>query len=115
VFLAPVLPGITDQIDELEQLVRAVAERGARNVWSSTLRLAPGVKEHFFDVVRAHFPALANDYERFFAFSANAPAGYQIKLEARVDALRQPAGLPAQDPEPRSDQMARRGQLALPI
>jgi hypothetical protein len=92
-----------------------VAEHGARNVWSSTLRLAPGVREHFFDVVRSHFPGLANDYERFFAFSANAPAGYQIKLEARVDALRQPAGLPAQDPEPRPGQMARRGQLALPI
>jgi DNA repair photolyase len=114
VFLAPVLPGLTDAVDQLEELVRAAAEHGARDVWASALRLAPGVKEHFLDVVRGQFPHLGGDYERFFGYTTNAPTGYQIKVQARVDEARQAAGIThavAREPLP----TARRGQLALPI
>jgi DNA repair photolyase len=114
VFLAPVLPGLTDDIHQLEELVRAAAEHGARDVWASALRLAPGVKEHFLDVVRGEFPRLGGDYERFFGYTTNAPTGYQIKIQARVDEARQAAGIThavAHQPLP----VARRGQLSLPI
>jgi DNA repair photolyase len=114
VFLAPVLPGLTDDVHQLEELVRAAAEHGARDVWASALRLAPGVKEHFLDVVRGQFPQLGGDYERFFGYTTNAPTGYQIKIQARVDEARRSAGIThavAHQPLP----VARRGQLSLPI
>ncbi|MEA2639585.1 MAG: hypothetical protein QOF51_979 [Chloroflexota bacterium] len=117
VFLSPVLPGLTDVAEELAAVVHAAAEHGARAVWGSTLRLGPGVKEHFLEVVAREFPGLADGYQRFYGAGMNAPAGYQIKIESRVRAARSTAGLDSAHAEPRElvSPVARRGQLALPI
>lgn len=87
VFLAPILPGITDSEPSLEAVVRAARESGADHVWASPLRLAPFVKEHYLGFVGATYPHLLPRYERAYA-GANAPAAYVDAIRARVDRIR---------------------------
>ncbi|HVC33146.1 MAG TPA: radical SAM protein [Chloroflexota bacterium] len=88
VFLAPILPGLTDRPKHLEAVVRAAAEHGATGVWPGTLRLAPGVKEWFLGFLRRDFPELAASYERGYGHGANAPPAYRERVAQRVEAIK---------------------------
>ncbi len=116
VFLSPVLPGITDRPEQLEEVVSAAVQHGARDIWTGTLRLAPGVKEHFMEIVDRNFPALGPGYRRMYAGGSYTPTSYQLRIEGQVSGLRRAQGI---DPEPAEAKApacsARRGQLALPI
>jgi DNA repair photolyase len=72
VFVAPILPGITDSDSSLEAVVRAAKEHGAGHVWASPLRLAPLFKEHYLGFVAATYSRLLHRYERAYV-GANAP------------------------------------------
>jgi DNA repair photolyase len=87
VFLAPILPGVTDSSESIEAVVRAAKEHGAAKVWSSPLRLAPLVKEHFYGFVADTFPDLIPRYDRAYP-RADAPRAYQEGIKARVDRIR---------------------------
>ena len=115
VFLSPVLPGITDDPERLEEVVRAAVEHGACDVWGGALRLAPGVKEHFLETVDHDFPRLSTGYRRMYGLGAYAPTGYQLRVEGQVSALRRAEGIDHQPAEVSSPVCSRRGQLALPI
>ena len=67
VFLAPILPGITDSTESIETVAAAAKEHGAVSFGSSVLRLAPAVKEHYLGFVEATFPELLPRYERAYA------------------------------------------------
>ena len=111
--LSPVLPGITDQEENISQVVRAAAEHGASDVWTGTLRLAPGVKEHFMEIVAREFPHLAGPYQRLYGPGTHAPTPYQLQVEARVSAARRAEGIGATAPRGESQPTRRRPQLAL--
>lgn len=85
VFLAPILPGLTDKPEHLAAVLRAAADHGATAVWPSTLRLAPGVKEWFVGFLRRDFPKLAACYERGYSRGANAPANYRERINQRIE------------------------------
>jgi len=91
VFIAPVLPGITDSAASIEAVVRGAKEYGATSVWASPLRLAPLVKEHYFGFVAAEFPELLPRYQRAFP-GMNAPPDYREALERRVERIRHQYG-----------------------
>lgn len=91
VFVAPVLPGITDSEESIEALAAAAREHGAVSFGSSPLRLAPLVKEHYFDFVARTFPVLLPRYERAYA-GANAHAAYRSALDRRVTQVRERYG-----------------------
>jgi DNA repair photolyase len=91
VFLAPILPGITDSVESIEAVVRAAKEHGAAKFWSSPLRLAPLVKEHYYDFVADAFPDLIQRYERAYP-RTDAPRAYQDGIKARVDRIREAYG-----------------------
>ena len=88
VFLAPILPGITDRSEQLEAVVRAAAEHGATTVWPGVLRLAPGVKEWFLSFLRRDFPHLAVCYERGYGRGTNAPPAYRERITKYVEATK---------------------------
>jgi len=111
--LSPVLPGITDQPENIAEVVRAAAEHGASDVWTGSLRLAPGVKEHFMEIVAREFPHLEAGYRRLYGTSAHAPTPYQLKVEGQVSAARRAEGLAAGAPRGESEHVSRRRQLAL--
>src|SRR5215207_1917656 len=51
VFLAPILPGITDSVESIEAVAATAKALGAASFGSAVLRLAPQVKEHYLAFV----------------------------------------------------------------
>ena len=86
VLLAPVLPGITDSLDNLTTVVRAAADHGARFLGTRALHLREGTREHFLDFAQQDFPGAMPLYERLYP-RAYAPRWYQERLDQQVAGL----------------------------
>jgi DNA repair photolyase len=95
--VAPVLPGISDDLRQLEALFRAAREAGARFVHAGPLRLYPAVRDRFLPVVDAHFPELSERYRRAYARSSAAPRSYAAALERRIQRLQRQFGFPVNE------------------
>ena len=65
--MAPILPGISDRPEQLEQVVRAAREAGACGVWSNLLFLRPGTREHFLQALARDYPEQLDHYQRLYA------------------------------------------------
>ncbi|WP_075973454.1 intein-containing Rv2578c family radical SAM protein [Actinokineospora bangkokensis] len=87
VFVAPVLPGLTDSVEQLDSLLRAVAEAGATGVTVIPLHLRPGTREWFAAWLAREHPLLVPLYRRIYGKGAYAAAGYREALAARVRPL----------------------------
>jgi len=92
--VAPVLPGISDDIAHLEALFQAAREAGAKFIHAGPLRLYDGVRDHFLPVVAQEFPDLAERYVRAYARHASAPKTYAAALKRRIQALQAKYGFP---------------------
>jgi len=125
VFLAPILPGITDSVESIEAVAMAAKEHGADSFGSAVLRLAPMVKEHYFSFVAETFPALVARYERAYA-GTNIASDYQSAIEKRLAQIRERHGFAEDSMQSRRDEAGRAmpiaapfslspGQLALPL
>jgi DNA repair photolyase len=79
VLIAPILPGLSDSEEQLEEVVKAVLDAGAVSVSGILLHLRPGVKQEFMPRLAAAYPALVEDYEALY------PRSYAPK--ARQDAV----------------------------
>jgi DNA repair photolyase len=91
VLVAPVLPGLSDRDDQLEDVVSACVEAGAVSVSPIALHLRPGVREHFLGWLQQHDPSLAAEYEQRYR-RAYLPADEQKALAGRVKAMAERAG-----------------------
>ncbi len=85
--VAPVLPGITDDLPHLDALFAAARDAGARFVHASPLRLYPAIKERFLPVLAERFPHLAARYRRAYAGRGAAPRQYAAALSRRIEKL----------------------------
>jgi len=92
--VAPVLPGISDDVPHLEALFQAAREAGARFIHAGPLRLYPGMRDRFLPVLDAQFPHLSARYARAYASHANAPREYATALRQRVQKLQAKFGFP---------------------
>jgi DNA repair photolyase len=96
VFLAPVLPGLTDTVEHLDAAVGAIAAAGATGLTVIPLHLRPGAREWFMAwLARAH-PGLVPRYEQLYARRAYVPPEYRIWLASRVAPLLAQHGLDRQ-------------------
>jgi DNA repair photolyase len=93
VFLAPVLPGLSDRHELLEQVVSAAGEAGASFVWLEMLNLKPGCREHFLSVLAEQFPEQLPLYRRLYARRAYLPASLGAPLRAELAELRRRYGI----------------------
>ncbi|HEY4378067.1 MAG TPA: radical SAM protein [Acidimicrobiales bacterium] len=126
VLMAPILPGLSDGIDQLQATARACVEAGAVSVSSVLLHLRPGVRDHFMAELASTRPDLVDRYERLYR-GANAPKADRQRVAGIVrDAVRAAGGQPAERfapdhlvgqpvPEPRSARPAHAGQLTLGV
>ena len=96
VFLAPVLPGLTDDEASLDAALGAIAAAGATGVTVIPLHLRPGAREWFMAWLRAAHPELVPRYERMYARRAYVSPEYRTWLAQRVAPLLARHGLDRQ-------------------
>jgi len=87
VLIAPVLPGLSDGSEQLDELVGACVAAGARSISTVLLHLRPGVKDVFFARLAESHPHLVPDYRRRYRDRAYAPKADQQALDALVRGL----------------------------
>jgi DNA repair photolyase len=96
VFLAPVLPGLTDGKPELDAALGAIAAAGATGVTVIPLHLRPGAREWFMAWLAEAHPELVPRYQQLYARRAYVPAEYRTWLAQRVAPLLAEHGLDRQ-------------------
>ena len=92
VLVAPVLPGLSDRPEQLEEVVRACVEAGARSVGAVLLHLRPGVREVFLARLADTHPELVPRYERWYP-GVWAPRSVSERIHRRFAVARTRAGL----------------------
>ncbi len=108
VMLAPIIPGVTDDRDNLETVVRAAAEHGATFIADNVLHLKPGTKEWFMPFLREAYPHLVQRYVRYYRGSY-APESYTEEVHKVVAELREKWGMIERSQRP----VEPRGQLTM--
>jgi DNA repair photolyase len=102
VLVAPLMPGINDSPELVEEIVSLAEEAGATFVNGIALHLRPGVKEVFMSWLSAARPDLVMRYEKLYDGRAYAPSAERKRIGALVRA-------PNRTTDPR---YSRREQLA---
>jgi len=95
--VAPVLPGITDDVPHLEALFQAAREAGARFVHAGPLRLYSAVRDRFLPMLEERFPHLVARYRRAYDGRSGAPRDYARALAARIKKLQARFGFPVNE------------------
>jgi DNA repair photolyase len=105
--MAPLLPGISDRPELIEQVVREAREAGACGVWANLLFLRAGTREHFLEALAEDYPEQLPAYERLYARRAYLGAAETRPVRAQVAELTRKHGIRdrrrnrlAPDPEP---------------
>jgi DNA repair photolyase len=113
--LAPILPGLSDDPDQITAVVRAAKAAGARAVWSAPLHLRPGVREHFLAELARHWPDKVGQYEELYARGAYLPSSVASPIREHVrEAARSSPSTPGLRPVERRSPL-RSAQLTLAV
>ena len=91
--MAPILPGISDRPEQIEEVVRAAREAGACGVWTNILFLRPGTREHFMAKLAEDWPELVPDYEELYRGKAYLGAAESKPLRQLVAGLAKEHGV----------------------
>jgi DNA repair photolyase len=73
VLVAPILPGLSDHREQLDDVVRACVDAGAPSISPVLVHLRPGVKEHYLGWLEDSHPELLERHQRLYPGSY-APA-----------------------------------------
>ena len=84
VLMAPILPGLTDTDESIDETVAAIAAAGATSVTPLPLHLRPGAREWYAAWLTRSHPELAPRYRELFGNGSYLPAAYQQEVAARV-------------------------------
>ncbi|MEV8507429.1 intein-containing Rv2578c family radical SAM protein [Actinoplanes sp. NPDC051475] len=84
VLMAPILPGLTDTDESIEETVQAIAASGATSVTPLALHLRPGAREWYAAWLTREHPALAPRYRELFRGGSYLPQAFQNEIGARV-------------------------------
>ncbi len=76
----PLLPGKTDRTEQLQPLVRAIADAGATRVAACALRLRASARKRYLPFIAEEFPALAERYRATYARSYSVGDRYREGL-----------------------------------
>lgn len=87
VMVAPVLPWLTDSVEQLDQLFGELAEAGATGVTPLVLHLRPGVKDWFMTWLAEERPDLVSRYDQLYSHGANALPSFRNAFGDKVRPL----------------------------
>jgi DNA repair photolyase len=106
VLIAPLMPGINDQPDQVARIVERATEAGAAYVTGIALHLRGDVKGLFFEWLEQQRPDLLPRYRELYRRGAYAPQEERRRLAALVKGPDLPAGERmrgnSRDPPPRA-------------
>jgi DNA repair photolyase len=108
--MAPILPGLSDRPEQLEEVVREARAAGARSIWANVLYLRPGTREHFLEALAEDWPEEVARYEQLFANRAYLPAATVKSIiepvrKAKAEGV-SPRRRPVTRPEPKQLMLA---------
>lgn len=110
---APILPGLTDSRQSLEDLARAAASHGTKFFFGNVLFLTPSARAQFMPFLEKEFPQLVRRYQKLYRRSAYLTPEYKEAIAKRVAELRARYGL-----DGKHEEFANKGQyrqFALPF
>ena len=84
VLIAPLMPGINDSPEQVEEILELCAEAGAVSIGGICLHLRGEVREVFMDWLRSYRPDLVPRYEALYARGAYAPKAERERLSRLV-------------------------------
>jgi DNA repair photolyase len=93
VICAPVLPGITDGVRDLDALVKATADAGGKYIYANPLFLKPCSASVFLPFLEKEFPHLVTKYRERYGEKAFVSAAYSKRLSELMKKLRRKHGL----------------------
>ena len=109
VLVAPILPGLTDDEEHLDEVLAACAEAGVGYAVPIVLHVRPSIREHFMPWMQETYPWLYPRYVELYGGRAYAPKAYQQEVAERFARLRLRHGLEAsghREIRPRQEQLA---------
>jgi DNA repair photolyase len=84
VLMAPILPGLTDTDESIDETVAAIAAAGATSVTPLPLHLRSGAREWYAGWLTRTHPQLAPRYRDLYRDGAYLPQAYQQEIGAKV-------------------------------
>jgi DNA repair photolyase len=116
VLVAPILPGLTDDDEHLDEVLAACAAAGVAHASPIVLHVRPGIRDHFMPWVKRSYPWLYPRYVELYGKRAYAPKAYQEEVSERFARLRLRHGIGPSSHRPGRPVPERRGeQLALAV
>jgi DNA repair photolyase len=91
VLVAPLIPGVNDDPEQVEEIVDLATQAGATHINAITLHLRGEVRDVFFDWLWSQRPDLVPHYERLYRRGAYAPKAEQERLGELVAIARERA------------------------
>ncbi|MGH3052405.1 MAG: radical SAM protein [Gaiellaceae bacterium] len=83
VLVAPILPGLTDDEEHLDEILGACAAAGVDYATPIVLHVRQGIREHFMPWVKEAYPWLYPRYVELYGHRAYAPKAYQQEVAER--------------------------------
>jgi DNA repair photolyase len=99
--LAPIMPGINDDREQLEDLIDAAAAVGATHITPIVLHLRSGVRELFMPWLEQEYPALVSRYHALYR-QGTVDGGYHTQLLTFIRQRRRVAWRRHGRPRPRA-------------
>lgn len=93
VAISPVMPRITDSLENLDALAAAAAKAGAKYLWAQPLFLKECAQRVFFPWLAQEFPALESKYRAQFRDAAYLKGPYVDFVKHRANTVRAKYGL----------------------
>ena len=116
VLVAPILPGLTDDDEHLDEVLAACAAAGVAHASPIVLHVRPGIRDHFMPWMKRAYPWLYPRYVELYGKRAYAPKAYQEEVSERFVRLRHRHGIGPSSYRPGRPVPERRGeQLALAV
>ena len=120
ILIAPLMPGINDAPEQVGEILRIAEDAGAISAAAMPLHLRPGVKEVFFEWMRAHRPDLMPRYEELYRDRSYVTSAEKKRIADVVDSVRPQRRRPRRAPPrgrladpPRQDEPAEDRQASL--
>nr|WP_238985584.1 radical SAM protein [Methanosarcina barkeri] len=112
IHMMPILPFLTDNHQNLEQIISLATECGVDYALPGVLNLRGETRKHFFGFLELNFPELAGPYRKLYA-KGGADIAYKAKLYGMLSSLMERYHLSGDYMKPMQSKLSHSKQLTL--